>query len=65
MVMRTSSFGALQKIGDVSRAHIVGGFAVDRDNDVAWMNAGAIRGVPTKGAIMTLLLRGPTVMPTP
>src|SRR5207253_8087977 len=42
-------FGTLQKIGDVSRAHIVGGFAVDRDNDVAWMNAGAIRGCTHEG----------------
>src|SRR6202142_4670285 len=37
------AFGAFQQVGDVARGHVVSRLAVNRADDVAGMNAGAIR----------------------
>ncbi len=36
------AFGSLEQVGNVGSAHVVGGFAVDRDDHVARMNAGLV-----------------------
>ena len=42
-------FGPFEQVGDVARGHILCGFAVDRDDDVARMNAGFVRGRSGEG----------------
>lgn len=34
-------FGTFQHVGDFSGVHVVGGFAVDRDDDIRWLQTGA------------------------
>src|ERR1700722_20174623 len=43
------SFGSFQQVGDVASAHVVGGLAIDRGDDVARTDAGAICGRSDEG----------------
>src|SRR5271167_4207270 len=47
--MDGGALGSFQEVGYVAGAHIVGGLAVDRDDDVSGANAGAISGRARKG----------------
>src|ERR1700694_5167309 len=43
------TFRSLQHVGDIASIHVVGGFSVDRDDDVAWADSGPVSGRPDEG----------------
>src|SRR5579863_9234686 len=46
--MDGSSFGSLKQIGYVASAHVIGGLAIDGDDDVSGANARTISGCASK-----------------